>query len=207
MYKHVIKRLLDVIVSFLGLILLALPLLVIAIIIKMDSPGPVLFKQRRIGIHKKEFLIWKFRSMPTSVPADVPTHQFCAYDRLSRWQRFIRKSSLDELPQLCNILLGSMSFVGPRPALWNQEDLIAERDLYGANDVKPGLTGWAQIKGRDELSIAQKAEYDGEYAKKLNSGHGFSMDLRCFFGTISAVINARGYAEGGASKPKNKVRK
>ncbi len=205
MYKRVIKRILDVIISFLGLIVLAMPFLVIAIVIKIDSPGPVLFKQRRIGIHKKEFLIWKFRSMPTSIPADVPTHQFRAYDCLSAWQRFIRKSSLDELPQLFNILMGSMSFVGPRPALWNQEDLIAERDLYGANDVKPGLTGWAQIKGRDELSIAQKAEYDGQYAKILNSGHGFWMDVRCFFGSISAVVKSKGYAEGGSEKQNEKV--
>lgn len=207
MYKRVIKRLLDVIVSFLGLILLALPMLAIAIIIKIDSSGPILFKQRRIGIHKKEFLIWKFRSMPTSVPADVPTHQFRAFDRLSRWQRFMRKSSLDELPQLFNILMGSMSFVGPRPALWNQDDLIAERDRYGANDVKPGLTGWAQIMGRDELTIPQKAKFDGEYVEKLNSDRGFSMDLRCFFGTISAVIHSKGYAEGSFDKNEETVGK
>ena len=207
MYKYVIKRLLDIMVSLLGIILLALPFLVIGIIIKIDSKGPVLFKQRRIGIHKKEFLIWKFRSMPTSIPADVPTHQFRGYDRLSAWQRFIRKSSLDELPQLFNILGGSMSFVGPRPALWNQEDLIAERDRYGANDVKPGLTGWAQIRGRDELTIAQKAEYDGQYATMLNNGHGFWMDLRCFIGSISAVVKSKGYVEGGAQKQEDTVKK
>ena len=201
MYKRVIKRSLDLVLSFLGLLVLFLPLLVIALVIKIDSPGPVLFKQRRIGIHKKEFLIWKFRSMPTTIPTDVPTHQFRAYDRLSRWQRFIRKSSLDELPQLFNILVGDMSFVGPRPALWNQQDLIAQRDHYGANDVKPGLTGWAQIKGRDELSIPQKAEYDGQYAEMLNTGHGFSMDCRCFFGSISAVLKSKGYAEGGVEDP------
>ena len=201
MYKRVIKRSLDLVLSFLGLLVLFLPLLVIALVIKIDSPGPVLFKQRRIGLHKKEFLIWKFRSMPTTIPTDVPTHQFRAYDRLSRWQRFIRKSSLDELPQLFNILVGDMSFVGPRPALWNQEDLIAERENYGANDVKPGLTGWAQIKGRDELSIPQKAEYDGQYAKMLKTGHGFSMDCRCFFGSISAVLKSKGYAEGGVEDP------
>lgn len=207
MYKRIIKRILDVILSLLGLLVLALPLCVIALVTKIDSRGPVLFKQRRIGIHKKEFLIWKFRSMPTSIPADVPTHEFRSYDRLSAWQRFIRKSSLDELPQLFNILMGSMSFVGPRPALWNQEDLIAERDLYGANDVKPGLTGWAQIKGRDELTIAQKAEYDGQYAEMLNAGHGFRMDFRCFIGTISAVIKSKGYAEGGTESEKAETKK
>ena len=202
MYKRVIKRSLDLVLSFFGLLVLFLPLLVIALVIKIDSPGPVLFKQRRIGLHKKEFLIWKFRSMPTTIPTDVPTHQFRGYDRLSRWQKFIRKSSIDELPQLFNILMGHMSFVGPRPALWNQEDLIAERDHYGANDVKPGLTGWAQIKGRDELSISQKAEYDGQYAEMLNTGHGFQMDCRCFFGSISAVLKSKGYAEGGVEEPK-----
>lgn len=207
MYKNVIKRLLDVIVSVLGLIVFALPCVIIAVIIKLDSPGPVFFKQRRIGLHKKEFLIWKFRSMPISVPADVPTHQFRAYDRLSRWQRFIRKSSLDELPQLFNILTGSMSFVGPRPALWNQTDLIAERDRYGANDVKPGLTGWAQIKGRDELTNEQKAEFDGQYAEMLNNGCGFIMDLHCFVGTISAVLKSKGFVEGGTNAEKDKVEK
>ena len=207
MYKNVIKRLLDAILSLLGLIILALPFVIIAVIIKIDSPGPVLFKQRRIGLHKKEFLIWKFRSMPVSVPADVPTHQFRSIDRLSRWQRFIRKSSLDELPQLVNILVGSMSFVGPRPALWNQTDLIAERDRYGANDVKPGLTGWAQIKGRDELTNEQKAEFDGQYAEMLNNGRGFFMDLRCFIGTISAVVKSKGFVEGGTNAHKEKVEK
>ncbi len=199
MYQRFFKRLADLILSCLAILVLALPMLVIAIIIKIDSPGPVLFKQKRIGIHKKTFMIWKFRSMPTSVPKDLPTAQFNAMDRLSKWQLFIRKSSLDELPQLFNILMNQMSFCGPRPALWNQDDLIAERDLYGANDVKPGLTGWAQIHGRDELEIAEKAKWDGEYATALRAGKGkgLMMDLKCFFGTFLQVLRADGVVEGG----------
>ena len=202
MYKYVLKRLFDLVSSLLAIILLALPMLIIAIIIKIDSPGPVFFKQKRVGIHKKLFTILKFRSMPTNVPKDLPTHQFNAKSQLSKWQRFIRKTSLDELPQLFNIFCGQMSVIGPRPALWNQDDLIAERDKYGANDIKPGLTGWAQINGRDELEIEVKARLDGEYTAKLNAHRfrGFAMDVKCFFGTITSVLKSDGVVEGGTGE-------
>ena len=196
MYRHFFKRLIDIIVSLVGIIILALPMLIIALIIKIDSPGPVFFKQKRIGIHKRTFNILKFRSMPTTVPKDVPTHQFKAEDMLSGWQKFMRKCSIDELPQLFNIFVGQMSIIGPRPALWNQDDLVAERDKYGANDVKPGLTGWAQINGRDELEIEEKARLDGEYVKRC----GFFFDCRCFFGTIGSVLKSDGVVEGGTGK-------
>ena len=204
MYKHFFKRLIDIVLSGLAIIILAFPMLVIAIIIKIDSKGPVLFKQKRVGIHKKNFTIWKFRSMPTTVPKDMPTHQFEAKACLSKWQRFMRKASIDELPQLFNIFAGKMSICGPRPALWNQDDLVAERDKYGANDVRPGLTGWAQINGRDELEISVKAKLDGEYAEALNKGKfkGFAMDVRCFFGTIVSVLKSDGVVEGGTGELK-----
>ena len=204
MYKYVVKRLIDLILSALAIIVLALPMIVVAVIIKIDSRGPVLFKQNRIGIHKKTFKILKFRSMPTTVPKDMPTHQFEAKDALSKWQRFMRKTSIDELPQLFNIFLGQMSICGPRPALWNQDDLIAERDKYGANDIKPGLTGWAQINGRDELEIPVKAKLDGEYTEALNKGkfRGFAMDVKCFFGTILSVLKSDGVVEGGTGEMK-----
>lgn len=199
MYRHFLKRVLDVVLSLLGLLILALPMLVTALIIKLDSPGPVLFRQTRIGLHKKTFTILKFRSMPVSAPHDTPTHQLQSEAlQLSRWQRFLRRSSLDELPQLLNILVGHMSVIGPRPALWNQADLIAERDKYGANDVKPGLTGWAQINGRDELAIPEKARLDGEYVSRV----GFLFDCRCFFGTIGAVLRHDGVVEGGETERK-----
>ncbi len=193
MYKFVCKRLLDILLSFIGLCVLFLPLLVIAIMIKIDSPGPVFFTQKRVGIHKKLFTIIKFRSMPVDVPHDTPTHQFRAEDHLSRFQHAIRKYSIDELPQLFCILIGTMSIIGPRPALWNQDDLVAERDLYGANDVKPGLTGWAQINGRDELPIPVKARLDGEYAQRIS----FLFDCKCFFGTVKSVLSHDGVVEGG----------
>lgn len=193
MYKHFFKRLIDVVLSFLGIVVLALPMLIIAIIIKIDSPGPVLFKQKRVAIHKKTFTILKFRSMPVTVPHDMPTHQFKAEDLLSKWQKFMRRSSLDELPQLFCIFVGTMSIIGPRPALWNQDDLIAERDKYGANDVKPGLTGWAQINGRDELEIPVKAKLDGEYVQRQS----FLFDCKCFFGTVKSVLHHDGVVEGG----------
>lgn len=196
MYKRFIKRLLDLVLSVLGIIVLCIPMLVIAIIIKIDSPGPVFFKQRRIGIHKKEFTIIKFRSMPVNVPHDTPTHQFNAEDMLTKWQRLERKASLDELPQLFNIAAGQMSIIGPRPALWNQFDLIEERDQYGANDIKPGLTGWAQINGRDELEIPVKAKLDGEYVEKQS----FAFDCKCFFGTIKSVLKHEGVVEGGTGE-------
>lgn len=204
MYKKFGKRLIDIILSAIGIVILALPMLVIALIIKIDSPGPVLFKQKRIGLHKKYFVILKFRSMPVNVPKDMPTHMFNAKDSLSKWQRFMRKASIDELPQIFNIFVGDMSIVGPRPALWNQDDLVAERDKYGANDVLPGLTGWAQINGRDELEIPVKAKLDGEYTAALNAGKckGFAMDLKCFFGTIFSVLKSDGVVEGGTGEMK-----
>ena len=202
MYEKIIKRLFDIVLSLLGIIVLAIPMLIIAIIIKIDSPGPVFFKQKRVGIHKKLFSIIKFRSMPVTVPKDTPTHQFKAEDVLSKWQKFMRKASIDELPQFFCIFVGTMSIVGPRPALWNQEDLVAERDKYGANDIKPGLTGWAQINGRDELEIPIKAKLDGEYTKKLKQG-GFKalgFDIRCFFGSIFSVLRSDGVVEGGTGE-------
>ena len=196
MYVRFFKRFIDIVLSGIGIIVAAIPMLIVAVIIKIDSPGPVFFKQKRVGIHKKHFMIIKFRSMPTSAPADTPTHQLKnAASLLSPFQEAIRKYSVDEIPQLFNIFAGSMSFVGPRPALWNQYDLIEERDKYGANDVKPGLTGWAQINGRDELPIDVKAAYDGEYVKNLS----FAFDLKCFFGTFFAVAKAEGVSEGGPS--------
>ena len=201
MYKRFFKRLIDVMLSLVGILVLALPMLVVAIVIKIDSPGPVLFKQKRIGIHKQPFTILKFRSMPTTVPKDMPTHQFNAKDSLSRWQRFMRKSSLDELPQLFNIFAGSMSVIGPRPALWNQYDLIEERDKYGANDVRPGLTGWAQINGRDEIEIPLKAKLDGEYVERM----GFLFDCKCFFGTVISVLKHDGVVEGGTGELKKQA--
>ncbi|MBR3610311.1 MAG: sugar transferase [Oscillospiraceae bacterium] len=200
MYKRFFKRLIDILLSIMGLIFLAIPMLVVAVIIKMDSPGPVLFKQKRVGINKTHFEIYKFRSMPVTVPKDTPTHQFKAEDMLSKWQKFIRKSSIDELPQLFNILRGDMSIIGPRPALWNQYDLIEERDKYRANDIRPGLTGWAQINGRDELEIPVKAKLDGEYVKNIS----FAFDCKCFFGTIKSVLSSEGVVEGGTGKIENK---
>lgn len=205
MYRRFWKRLIDIFLSFAGIVVLAIPMLVIALAIKIDSPGPVLFRQKRIGIHKKTFTILKFRSMPVTAPHDMPTHQLQnAGAMLSRWQRFMRRASIDELPQIFNIFAGQMSIIGPRPALWNQDDLIAEREKYGANDVKPGLTGWAQINGRDELEIPDKARFDGEYTAALNVGHGkgFAMDCKCFFGTIGSVLHHEGVVEGGTGEMK-----
>ena len=199
MYQKCIKRLIDIALSGIGIIVAAIPMLIVAVMIKIDSPGPVFFKQKRVGIHKKHFMIIKFRSMPTSAPSDTPTHQLKnAASLLSPFQEAIRKYSIDEIPQLFNIFAGNMSFVGPRPALWNQYDLIEERDKYGANDVKPGLTGWAQINGRDELPIDVKAAYDGEYVKNLS----FVFDLKCFIGTFFAVAKAEGVSEGGPADGK-----
>ena len=154
MYKHFFKRFFDIVLSFLGIILLAIPMLIIAIAIKLDSKGPVLFKQKRVGIHKKHFMILKFRTMRTDTPPNAPTHELSDPTKwITKVGAFLRKTSLDELPQIFCILINQMSIIGPRPALYNQDDLIAERDKYGANDIKPGLTGWAQINGRDELEI------------------------------------------------------
>lgn len=201
MYKKYFKRLIDIVLSFFGIIVLAIPMLVVSVIIKIDSPGPVFFKQKRVGIAKTHFNIIKFRSMSVNAPKDMPTHMLANPEAfLSKWQRFIRKSSIDELPQLFCILKGEMSIIGPRPALWNQYDLIEERDKYGANSVRPGLTGWAQINGRDELPVEVKAKFDGEYVEKLN----FIFDCKCFFGTIFKVLKHEGVVEGEASIAKSK---
>lgn len=189
-----IKRLIDIILSTLGLILLSPLFLVLIIAIKVDSPGPVLFKQKRVGIHKSHFYILKFRTMRINTPKDTPTHLLENPDQwITKAGKFLRKTSLDELPQIINIFKGEMSFIGPRPALWNQYDLIEERDKYSANNVPVGLTGWAQINGRDELEIDVKASLDGEYAEKI----GFMIDIRCFFGTIFRVLKSDGVVEGG----------
>ena len=196
MYQKFFKRLIDIVLSGIGIVVTAIPMLVVALLIKIDSPGPVFFKQKRVGIHKTHFMIIKFRSMPVTAPSDTPTHLMDTAKLLSPFQEKIRKYSIDEIPQLFNIFAGSMSFVGPRPALWNQYDLIEERDKYGANDVRPGLTGWAQINGRDELSIDVKAAYDGEYVRKLS----FLFDMKCYFGTFFKVAKAEGVSEGGPSR-------
>lgn len=195
----------DIVLSFIGIVVLALPMLVFAFIIKAEDPGPVFFRQKRIGIHKTQFSLLKFRSMKISTPHDMPTHMLENPEQyILRCGRWMRKMSIDELPQLFNIFTGKMSIIGPRPALWNQDDLIAERDKYGANDVKPGLTGWAQINGRDELEIPVKAKLDGEYVAALNAGHGkgFAMDCKCFFGTIKSVLRHDGVVEGGTGELK-----
>lgn len=198
-----IKRLIDIILSSIGLIILFPIFLVLIISIKFDSPGPVFFKQKRVGIHKSHFHILKFRTMRIDTPNDMPTHLLENPDQwITKVGKFLRKTSLDELPQIINIFKGEMSIIGPRPALWNQYDLIEERDKYGANDVPVGLTGWAQINGRDELEIDVKARLDGEYAEKI----GFLMDVRCFLGTIFSVLRSDGVVEGGTGvkvKPEN----
>ena len=197
MYKKFFKRIIDIFLSFFGIVFLSLPMLIIAIAIKVDSKGPIFFKQKRVGIHKKHFNILKFRTMRTDTPHDAPTHELSDPKRwITKVGGFLRKTSLDELPQLFNIFGGSMSVIGPRPALWNQFDLIEERDKYGANDVKPGLTGWAQINGRDELEIPLKAKLDGEYVEKMS----FGFDCKCFFGTVKSVLKSDGVVEGGTGE-------
>ncbi|MDD7647293.1 MAG: sugar transferase [Ruminococcus bromii] len=194
MYKHFLKRFLDIALSLCGLIVLALPMLFFAVLVKLDSPGPVLFWQKRVGIHKTTFMMPKFRTMRTDTPANMPTHLLADPEKwITRTGSWFRRLSIDELPQILCIFTGKMSIIGPRPALWNQEDLIAERDKYGANDVRPGLTGWAQINGRDELDIPVKARLDGEYVEQLS----FLFDCRCFFGTIFKVLKHDGVVEGG----------
>ena len=194
MYQHYVKRMMDVILSFLAVILLLPLILILCIAIKIDSKGPVLFRQKRVGKNKVLFYILKFRTMRTDTPHDVPTHKLLAPGvYITRIGRILRKTSLDELPQLWNILKGDMSVIGPRPALWNQDDLIAERDKYDANDIRPGLTGWAQINGRDELEIPVKARLDGEYVSKMS----FLFDVKCFFGTILSIFRHEGVVEGG----------
>lgn len=197
MYRTFFKRLLDIILSGCAIVILSPLLLVIAIAIKIDDPGPVLFRQKRVGIHKTHFSIMKFRTMKMDTPKDTPTHLLENPEQyITKVGKFLRKSSLDELPQIFQIFTGKMSIIGPRPALWNQFDLIAERDKYGANDVRPGLTGWAQINGRDELPIDVKARLDGEYVEKLS----FLFDCKCFFGTIGAVLKHDGVVEGGTGQ-------
>ena len=191
-YKRM-KRIFDFLFSLSAMIILLPVLLLIAAAIKIDSRGPVLFKQVRVGRNKKQFVIYKFRTMSLDTPKDMPTHLLTGPDQyITRVGKILRKCSLDELPQIWNILIGHMSVIGPRPALWNQYDLIAERDKYGVNDVRPGLTGWAQINGRDTLSIEEKSRLDGDYIDSL----GFIMDVKCFVGTILTVIKQQGVVEG-----------
>lgn len=197
MYSKVIKRLIDIVLSLCGLIVLSPVYLLIAIFIKIDDPGPVLFKQNRIGIHKSHFDIMKFRTMKVDTPKDMPTHLLENPEQyITRVGKILRKTSLDELPQIIQIFTGKMSIIGPRPALWNQFDLIEERDKYGANDIRPGLTGWAQINGRDELEIDVKARLDGEYVEKMS----FIFDSKCFIGTIANVLKSDGVVEGGTGR-------
>lgn len=193
MYQ-VVKRLLAILISGLAIIILSPVLLAVAIAIKCDSKGPVLFKQKRVGKDKQHFMIYKFRSMYVDAPADMPTHMLKdPTAMITKVGAFLRKTSLDELPQLFNIFKGEMAIVGPRPALWNQYDLIAERDKYNANSIRPGLTGWAQINGRDELEIEEKSQLDGYYVAHMS----FLMDLKCFFGTFISVLKSDGVVEGG----------
>ncbi|MBR2889963.1 MAG: sugar transferase [Oscillospiraceae bacterium] len=197
MYKRYFKRLLDIILSGCAIVVLTPVLAALVVAIKVDSPGPALFRQKRVGIHKTYFDIFKFRTMRIDAPRDVPTHLM---EDPRKWLTgiggFLRRTSLDELPQIFNIFLGQMSVIGPRPALWNQEDLIAERDRYGANDVRPGLSGWAQINGRDELPIDVKARLDGEYVRKMS----LLFDLKCLLGTVTAVLTRRGVREDGSGR-------
>ena len=194
MYQRYGKRLLDIICSLCGVVVLSPVFLILAVWIKLDSPGPVFFRQKRVGKHKAYFNILKFRTMRTDAPHDMPTHLLENPEAfITRSGAFLRKTSLDELPQIINILLGQMSVVGPRPALWNQDDLLAERDRYGANDVTPGLTGWAQVNGRDELEIEEKARLDGEYVHHLT----LKMDATCVLMTVGSVLRQKGVVEGG----------
>ena len=207
MYIH-IKRVLDTLLSLLALVVLSPLMLILAAIIRFSSPGPVFFRQKRVGMNKSHFMIYKFRTMRTDAPKDQPTHLLQNPEAfITPVGRFLRKYSLDELPQLFNILKGEMAVVGPRPALWNQFDLIAERDKYGANDLRPGLTGWAQINGRDELPIDVKARLDGEYVRRMSLG----FDARCIFGTVFSVLRSEGVVEGdpsaGASQTEPGARK
>ena len=196
-----IKRLIDLVLSVCGLIVLSPLLIAIVIAIKLDSKGPVIFKQKRVGKNKTYFNIWKFRTMRTDTPKDMPTHLLSSPDAyITKIGKFLRQTSLDELPQILQIVVGKMAIIGPRPALWNQYDLIEERDKYGANDITPGLTGWAQVNGRDELEIPVKAKLDGEYVEKM----GFMMDCKCFIMTIFSVARHDGVVEGGTGSIKDK---
>lgn len=204
MYRNCFKRVLDFVCALIGIVLLSWLLVIVALAVKLTSKGPVLFRQKRIGKGKKEFMILKFRSMYTETPKDMPTHLLENPNAfITPVGRFIRKTSLDELPQLFNILAGQMAVVGPRPALWNQYDLIAERDRYGANDIRPGLTGWAQVNGRDELPIPVKAKFDGEYVGKI----GFAFDCRIIWRTAIQVVHSEGVVEGAAANHAEEDRK
>ena len=197
MYKHFFKRIIDILLSLIGIVILIPLWLILSIAIFVTDPGPIFFTQKRVGKNKKIFKILKFRTMKTSTPHDMPTHLLENPEQyITKVGNFLRKTSLDELPQIFNIFIGQMSIIGPRPALWNQDDLIAERDKYGANDVRPGLTGWAQINGRDELEIADKARLDGEYIERMS----FLFDCKCFFGTIGSVLKHDGVVEGGTGE-------
>lgn len=199
MIYTIMKRIIDIVLSVLAIILLLPLIIILSLAIKADSKGPVFFRQVRVGKNKSLFYILKFRTMRIDTPKNIPTHMLTDPESyITKVGKFLRRTSLDELPQIFNIFLGQMSIIGPRPALWNQYDLIDERDQYGANDIKPGLTGWAQINGRDELPIPIKARLDGEYADEM----GFLMDVRCFFGTIVKVIKKEGIVEGD-SRPVN----
>ena len=199
----VIKRMVDIILSSIGIILLSPVIVALIVAIKLDSKGPILFKQKRIGIGKSHFNILKFRTMRMDTPKDTPTHLLANPEQyITKVGKFLRKTSLDELPQILNILKGEMSIIGPRPALLNQYDLIEERDKYGANDIRPGLTGWAQINGRDELSIEVKARLDGVYVQRM----GFLFDIKCFIGTLLSVAKSDGVVEGGTGSITGQVR-
>ena len=204
-YEKIVKRLLDIILSFFGLLLLSPVFLVLSLWIVIDDPGPIFFTQKRIGRNKLYFKLHKFRSMKMSTPHDKPTHMLENPEQyITKAGKFIRSHSLDELPQIWDIFIGNMSVIGPRPGLWNQDLLTAERDKYGANDIKPGLTGWAQINGRDELEIPVKAKLDGEYAARLCNGgfKAFLFDCRCFIGTVFSVVRGDGVVEGGTGEIK-----
>lgn len=201
MYRNGIKRGIDFLLAFLGIIILSPIFLILILAIKLDSPGPIIFKQKRVGLNKRYFNIYKFRTMRVDTPKEMPTHLLENPDYfITKVGKFLRKTSLDELPQLWNILKGDMAVIGPRPALWNQYDLIDERDKYDANNIRPGLTGLAQISGRDELEIPIKAKLDGEYTKNMS----LLLDLKCFFGTIIAVFKSDGVVEGGTGTLNNK---
>ena len=204
-YDKILKRIIDIVLSFCGLVILSPILLILTILIVIDDPGPVLFTQKRIGRNKQYFKLHKFRSMKMSTPHDKPTHMLENPEQyITKVGKFIRAHSLDELPQIWDIFIGNMSVIGPRPALWNQDLLTAERDKYGANDIRPGLTGWAQINGRDELEIPIKAKFDGEYVEKLCKGglKAFLFDCRCFIGTVFSVARGDGVVEGGTGEMK-----
>ena len=194
MYNKVVKRLIDLVLSGIGILVLSPVYLILALAIVIDDPGPVFFRQKRVGLHKSHFMIMKFRTMKMETPRDVPTHLLENPEQyITRMGKFLRKTSLDELPQLFQIFTGKMSIVGPRPALWNQFDLIELRDQVGANDLRPGLTGWAQINGRDELPLDVKARFDGEYVQRIS----FLFDCKCFLGTVLSVLKSDGVVEGG----------